>query len=133
NNDCLLADPDFLERGVELGESDPRVGIVGGKILVWPDTHLIWSTGGHIGFWGGETHVGHLETDHGQYDRVVARGFISGAFMLIKRQVIEAIGMLPEAYFFGKEEWEFSTRAIGAGFTLLYQPSFRVYHESSIS
>jgi GT2 family glycosyltransferase len=133
NNDCILADPDFLEKGVATAESSPAVGIVGGKIMLWPDTRVIWSTGGFIHFWGGEKHIGTFEVDRGQHDRVARRTFISGALMLIKREVFDRIGLLPEAYFFGKEEWEFSTRASRTGFTLLYQPAFRMYHEMSNS
>lgn len=133
NNDTIVYDRDFLLHAVELAESDPRCGIVGGKILFWPDTTRIWSTGGYITFLGGEVHIGHGEIDRGQYDQVRERRFISGALMLIKREVIEAIGLLPEVYFFGKEEWEFSTRALRAGFKLLYNPKFSVYHEASNS
>jgi len=133
NNDCIVYDKDFLNYGVELAESDPQCGIVGGKILFWPDTRRIWSTGGYITFWGGEKHIGHGEIDKGQYDKIVERHFISGALMLIKRSVFDRIGLLPEVYFFGKEEWEFSTRARKAGFRLLYHPKFSVYHEASSS
>jgi GT2 family glycosyltransferase len=130
NNDCIIFDPGFLEHGVALAEASPAVGLVGGKILFWPDTEMIWSTGGQIQFWGSEKHIGWRERDRGQYERILRRTFISGALMLIKREVIEAIGLLPDAYFFGKEEWEYSTRALRAGFLLLYQPKFRVYHEA---
>lgn len=133
NNDCVVDRPDFLEHGVAAAEADPRVGIVGGKILFFPDTTRIWSTGGWIGRWGDEHHVGHGETDRGQYDTAADRTFISGALMLIRRRVLERLGELPEAYFFGKEEWEYSTRAIRAGFVLRYEPSFRVLHEASDS
>lgn len=128
NNDCVVIDPGFLLRMVDLAEREPRCGIVGGKILFWPDTRVIWSTGGFIRFWGGETHIGHGEEDRGQYEQVARRSFISGALMLVKREVFERVGLLPEAYFFGKEEWEFSVGALRAGYTLLYHPRARIAH-----
>ncbi len=133
NNDCIVDDPEFLVHGAARLASDPRCGIVGGKILFWPETGRLWSTGGFIRFWGGERHLGHRELDHGQFDQPAERTFISGALMLIRREVFERIGPLPEAYFFGKEEWEFSRRAHRAGFRLLYEPAFRVLHEASNS
>lgn len=133
NNDCIVRDAEFIERAIQFAEENPTCGIVGGKILFWPDSDTIWSTGGYINRWGAETHIGHREVDQGQYDQVAERTFISGALMLIKRPVIERIGFLPEEYFFGKEEWEYSTRAIKAGFKLLYCPSFTIYHEASHS
>jgi GT2 family glycosyltransferase len=133
NNDCVVIEKDFLTPAIALAESDPNCGIVGGKILFWPDTTTIWSTGGFIRFWGDEKHLGHGEKDRGQFERVSPRRFISGALMLIKRAVLERVGLLPDAYFFGKEEWEFSTRTVHAGFTLLYHPGFRIAHEASNS
>jgi GT2 family glycosyltransferase len=133
NNDCVVVDPGFLEPMVTLAESDAGIGLVGGKIVFWPETSRLWSTGGTLDFWGGERHTGHRELDRGQHDRVAPREFISGALMLIRRAVVERIGELPEAYFFGKEEWEYSTRARRAGFRLRYQPAARIAHEASNS
>lgn len=133
NNDCVLWDPGFLEAGIARAERSPSIGIVGGKIRRWPDDGRLWSTGGRLSFWGEEVHVGHGEPDRGQYEEAAPRTFISGALMLIRRAVIEAIGPLPEAYFFGKEEWEYSTRARRAGFELWYEPAFRIHHEAGDS
>lgn len=133
NNDCIVKKMDFLNHGVAIAEENPQCGIIGGKILFWPEMQKIWSTGGYISYWGGEKHIGYQEIDAGQYNMVQERQFISGALMLIKRDVIGTIGMLPDAYFFGKEEWEYSTRAIKAGYKLLYNPQFSVVHEASHS
>ncbi|MQM37969.1 hypothetical protein KBTX_01973 [wastewater metagenome] len=133
NNDCIVYDKDFIRKSVMASESNKNIGIVGGKILFWPDTQRIWSTGGYIKFWGSEVHIGHGEKDKGQYDRAADRRFISGALMLIKREIFDHLGLLPEVYFFGKEEWEFSTRAARLGYRLLYHPNFSVYHEASNS
>lgn len=133
NNDCVVPPGPFLDPALQLAAEQPDCGIIGGKIMFWPDTRRIWSTGGFIRFWGGETHIGHGEMDRGQHDGVTERTFISGALMLIRRDVFDAIGLLPEAYFFGKEEWEFSRLAHRAGFRLLYQPEFVVHHEASDS
>ena len=133
NNDCVVIEPAFLEPMVQLAESDSSIGLVGGKIVFWPEVARIWSTGGTLEFWGGERHTGHRELDRGQHDRAAPREFISGALMLIRRAVVERIGALPEVYFFGKEEWEYSTRARRAGFRLVYQPAARIAHEASNS
>jgi GT2 family glycosyltransferase len=133
NNDCIVMDPEFLNPAIALAEKADIYGVIGGKILCWPDTKRIWSTGGYISRWGTEKYIGYTELDYGQYDAIEERRFISGALMLIKRSVIERIGMLPEQYFFGKEDWEYSSRAIKAGFTLLYCPAFNLCHEASHS
>jgi len=133
NNDCIVHDKEFLKNGISLAESNIDCGVVGGKILFWPNTKTIWSTGGYITYLSGEKHIGHKEIDRGRYNTVEKRQFISGALMLIKRRVFEKIGLLPDVYFFGKEEWEFSQRALKFGFQLYYCPIFSVYHEASNS
>jgi hypothetical protein len=133
NNDCVVVDPGFLEPMVSLAESDPGIGLVGGKIVFWPETTRIWGTGGRLDFRGAARYPGAREPDRGQVDEVAPREFISGALMLIRRAVVDRIGLLPEAYFFGTEDWEYSTRALRAGFRLLYQPAARVAHEAGNS
>jgi GT2 family glycosyltransferase len=133
NNDCIICDPGFLDKAVEFAESRPECGIEGGKILFWPETDRIWSTGGYVKALGAEKYIGYSELDVGQYEVVSEREFISGAFMLIKREVARTIGLLPEAYFFGKEDLEYPVRAARAGFKVLYNPEVTIYHEASHS
>lgn len=133
NNDCVILESNWLRHGLVAMESYPRTGIVGGKIYNWPPDRTIWSTGGYIKRLGGEVHIGHKEIDRGQHNKRLPREFISGACMLINRDVINTIGYLPQAYFFGKEEWEYSIRAGRAGFRILYEPAMRIWHEASSS
>lgn len=133
NNDCVAYRDDFLKYGVRTAESQPNCGIIGGKILYWANNDRIWSTGGEFNLWLDVRYIGHDEPDVGQYDEVSKRDFVSGALMLVKDEVFERIEYLPEEYFFGKEDWEFSLRANRAGFDLIYCPRFTVYHEASDS
>jgi N-acetylglucosaminyl-diphospho-decaprenol L-rhamnosyltransferase len=52
----------------------------------------------------------------------------SGASMMIRRQVIEAVGTLDEGFFLYFEETEFCWRACRAGFPMWYVPASRVMH-----
>lgn len=133
NNDAIITDPTFLEEGIRFIKQHPRCGILGGKILFWPETQRIWSTGGCTTFWGRETYVGYREVDLGQFNEPTRRGFISGACMLIPSGVLWECGLLPEAYFFGREDWEFSLRVRKAGYELWYDPNFCICHEASNS
>ncbi len=54
--------------------------------------------------------------------------WISGASMLIRPKVLEAIGGLDENYFLYFEETDFCRRARGAGFATWYVPESRVMH-----
>jgi len=54
--------------------------------------------------------------------------WISGASMLIRREVLESIGGLDENYFLYFEETDFCYRARRAGFSTWYVPESRVMH-----
>jgi GT2 family glycosyltransferase len=58
---------------------------------------------------------------------------VSGCAMLIKREVIERIGMLTEEYFFGFEDLDFCLRARIAGFRTACVGTVVVLHEGSVS
>jgi len=130
NNDATIA-RDSLPAAVDAAERHSSIGIVSGKILLARPPHTIWYAGGRIDRWRGQAVVrGFGEVDRGQYDQPGETGFVTGALMLIKRAVLTRVGLLPEEYFFGVEEWEFSERARRGGFKLFYVPSFVGSHEA---
>lgn len=57
-----------------------------------------------------------------------AVGWVAGASMIIRRQVLEAIGLLDERYFMYFEEVDFCRRAQRAGWECWYVPASRVVH-----
>lgn len=54
--------------------------------------------------------------------------WVSGASMIVRREVFESIGLLDEAYFMYFEETDFCLRAARAGFECWYVPSSRIIH-----
>ncbi|WP_240738288.1 glycosyltransferase family 2 protein [Deinococcus fonticola] len=129
NNDCRIYSIDFTYIQKRLSE-DKTIGIMGGKILNWPDTNKIWSVGGSVDSLGNIKYFGYGKVDTGQYDLENERSFISGAFMCIPRRSIERIGYLSEAYFFGKEDWEYCLRLRQSGAKLIYDPRLILYHDA---
>ncbi len=92
NNDAVVS-PQFLEEAIDKAEEDDRIGLVGGKILISDETRRIWYAGGEVLRWRGGVSVrGVGEIDHGQYDEAGEVGFITGALMLIKREVLIKVG-----------------------------------------
>ena len=53
--------------------------------------------------------------------------------MLIPRHTIDLVGMLPEEYFMGIEEWDYSTAVLNAGLRILYVPDFTSIHKAGAS
>jgi GT2 family glycosyltransferase len=128
NNDATIL-TGRLRSAVELAESDPRIGLISGKVLSSSESKTIWYAGGRLNRLRGQAIVrGFGEVDQGQYDSVCDVGFVTGALMLIKRVVLEVVGLLPEEYFFGVEEWDYSLATHRAGYRLCYVPDFAAFH-----
>ncbi len=128
NNDTLVA-PDFLTHLVNAA-ADRTVGIAGPTIYYadWPE--VIWTAGGAIDWRRGDTHmVGLDQPDQGQFGSVPREvDFVSGCAMLIRRDVLECVGLLDERFFLYYEEVEWCVRARRAGFRILHVPQAKVWH-----
>ncbi len=128
NNDVEV-EPDFLKPLLE-GLDQKDVEMVTPKILYRNNKQLIWHAGGHIkNNTVSAIARGYDEIDEGQYNEPVFTEWASGACCLFSRKLVDTIGFLEERYFFGQEEWDFSTSTIRAGFKILYEPKSVVYHE----
>lgn len=129
NNDVEVT-PEFMTPMLSALHQNQSVGIVTPKIMYRGDKDLIWHVGGYID----RNKVspvarGYNEIDKGQYDMAGPTEWASGACCLFSRELLDRIGFLEEKYFFGQEEWDFSTSAINAGFKIWYEPKAVVYHE----
>jgi GT2 family glycosyltransferase len=59
--------------------------------------------------------------------------WVSGAAMIIRREVLESIGLMDEAYFLYYEEVDFCLRAHRAGWSCWYVPEAGVIHRAGAS
>jgi GT2 family glycosyltransferase len=133
NNDTIV-DKHFLALLTDAAGTDPRVGMVGPKIYYHSDKQRLWYAGGKINWWKGlVSHIGIREIDHGQYDEQKETDYITGCCVLVRRSVIESIGMLDEKYFIYGEDADWSVRASRKGFKLLFVPSSKIWHKVSVS
>lgn len=129
NNDVEVS-PGFIEPLIDIFNVERKVGIVTPKILYRDNRSLIWHAGGYISL-KTITPVarGYNEIDNGQYDDIVCTEWASGACCIFPAEVLSEMGLLESAYFFGQEEWDFSSKAIQLGYKIVYCPSSIVYHE----
>jgi GT2 family glycosyltransferase len=133
NNDMEVV-PSFLQPAVQAAEADRAVGLVTGKILFKPPDCRIWHAGGRIDPIRGQAVTrGLRQVDRGQYDFPCETRWASGAMMLVKRLVMDTVGLLPEEYFFGQEEWDYSTAVRKTGYKIWYVPAFVAYHDVGAS
>ena len=75
--------------------------------------------------------IGFGEDDNGQYDTAHPTPYAHGAAMLIKREAIEKVGLMPECFFLYYEEIDWSLMFTRAGYEIWYDPSCTVYHKES--
>ena len=132
NNDTIV-DREFLSELVKVGESDPEIGMVGPKIYFYDYNgrkDIINFAGGKINFWKGQGyHIGANEIDKGQYDEIREVDYVEGSCFLIKKEVIEEVGMLDQEYFAYWEEADWCVRAHKAGYKVLHVPKAEIWHK----
>ncbi len=130
NNDTKV-DPDFLHRLVDATEADSRIGMAGPTIYYHEQPEVIWSAGGAIDWRRGSTYmVGLNERDEGQFGtepRPV--DFVTGCCILVRREVLEQVGLLDERFFAYYEETEWCIRAVRAGYNVVHVPLAQVWHK----
>ncbi len=61
-------------------------------------------------------------------DQLTEVDSVNGAFMLVRAQVIEQVGVLDEAFFFGGEDLDWAYRIKQAGWKVYYNPAVVVRH-----
>ncbi|MCP4536078.1 MAG: glycosyltransferase family 2 protein [Chloroflexi bacterium] len=130
NNDTEVA-PDFLRLLVEAAEADSQVGIVGPTIYYYEEPQTVWSAGGKIDWRRGATWmVGLDERDTGQFGESPREmDFCTGCALLIKRDVLQRVGLLDDRFFTYYEETEWCVRARRAGFKIVHVPTAKMWHK----
>jgi GT2 family glycosyltransferase len=124
-----------LGRLVKTLESDERIGVLGCRILEGEgDYPTVQSEGGNI-VWeaGGRSQLIRRGTRLGRRRRkaeVADVDFVPGAAMLVRSEVFEQVGLLPEHYFMYFEETEFCIQVVRAGWRVAVDPNAEVTHYS---
>ena len=134
NNDTILRPQtsDFRHL-IDRLESSPKIGVVCPKIRFAWGNHPIQFTGytplSKITV--RNKAIGFGEKDQGQYDSPHPTPYAHGAAMLIKREVIDKVGFMPECYFLYYEELDWSMMITLSGYEIWYEPACTIYHKES--
>lgn len=128
NEDTVL-DPDCLRLLAEAGESDPQIGIVGPMVYHYDEPEYIQSGGGMLGPYWQSIHLAKDERDRGQLKENHAVEWISGCAIMVRREVIEQVGMIDARFFYYWEETEWCLRAGKAGWRIVHVPAARLWHK----
>jgi GT2 family glycosyltransferase len=134
NNDTILT-PNTIEPLLEKFTSEKNVGVVSPKIKYFEDPELIQYAGytAMNPYTARNKGIGNLEKDNGQYDLSTETFFAHGAAMMIKREVIDKVGVMPEIFFLYYEEFDWCEQIRKAGYRIFYEPKSVIFHKESIS
>jgi len=133
NNDTVVP-AQALTLLVNESIKNPAVGILSPKICYYSRPDCIWFAGGKLGYLRVAGYNLGIDTlDSPKYDGLKLCTFITGCAMLIKRELVEAIGLLDPLYFLYYEDVDFSWRAINEGWDLGTYLDSVIYHKVSSS
>jgi GT2 family glycosyltransferase len=131
NSDAELP-PDCVER-LERGlAASPRAGIAAPVLVARDDPGRVLSAGIRFSPATGRMRLLGWRARHRPLPTVEVDA-VSACVMLIRRAVLERVGLLDEAYFFSFEDVDVCLRARGAGFTCLCVGDAVALHEGSRS
>ncbi len=116
-------------------ESSPKIGMVCPKILfAWENNPIQFAGYTPLSpITIRNKAIGFGEEDKGQYDTPHQTPYAHGAAMMLKREVIDKVGLMPECYFLYYEELDWSLMMTRAGYEIWYEPTNAIYHKESQS
>jgi GT2 family glycosyltransferase len=128
NDDTIMA-PDCISCMIESGESHPKIGILGPMIYHYDEQNVIQTAGGILDTRLYPSHLGQNEKDSGEFVIPHYVDWISGCAILVRREVIEQVGLLDERFFCYLEETEWCLRAKRSGWEILHVPQAKLWHK----
>lgn len=126
NDDTEIIDKKWLNKLVEVGERDNKIGILGGKII-YPDGSL-QNFGGYLKGWKIELELDDKAKEKFEVDHIM------GAFLMIKKEVIKDIGLLDEEFSpYLLEDTDYCLRAKKKGWKVISVPEVKIIHKKGKS
>ena len=132
NNDTVFKDFN-IQALIDRIKTSPEIGIVCPKIrFAWGNNPIQFAGYTPLSKITVRNHaIGFNEEDHGQYDTAHPTPYAHGAAMLISRDAIDKVSLMPECYFLYYEELDWSMMFTRAGYQIWYEPHCTIYHKES--
>ena len=106
--------------------------LVAPKMMYYPETNLIWWAGTKFKESEGcmTHHIGIQQEDKGQFDNTDKMDYAPTCCVLMKKEVVEDIGLMDEKYFAYYDDTDFFYRIYKQGkHQLYYYPFIQFYHK----
>jgi GT2 family glycosyltransferase len=127
-NPDAVADKYWLEKLVPAIQSSDEIGGVTGKLYYLGDRFgkdAVFCTWSKVNRFSASTYNFHKNEPISRVD------YMTGAAMIVKKQVIDKIGFLDPDYFLYFDETDWCARMIRAGYDLMYIPTAIAWHAVS--
>lgn len=139
NNDTELVEGS-IEQLLALFDELPKLGMVSPLICYFPGEE----TGGkEVVQYAGTTPVnaytarnstiGVMEENRGQFNSPQSTPYAHGAAMMMPREVVDTVGLMPESFFLYYEELDWCEQIRRAGYEVYVEPRTKIYHKESVS
>lgn len=134
NNDTEI-DPACVGVLVDFFQATPEAGMASPKIIYFNSDNRIQYVGCSAmnPYTGRNRRPGFGEKDSGQFDEIRQTDLVHGAAMMVPRQVIDKVGMMPELFFLYYEELDWCESIKKNGYKVYVVPTSKVYHKESMS
>lgn len=135
NNDTTV-ELDFLTQLIKAAESDRKIGMLGPKINFYNHKDRIWFLGGKINrLLNKGTHLYYDQVDSVENlpNELFEVDYFTGCALLIKKEVIEKIGLMWDGYFLYYEDTDWNLKAKKNGWKVIVAPKAKIYHKVSRS
>lgn len=135
NNDTEFT-ADLIETLVSTLDDNPNVGIVSPMIKYFDEPEIIQYAGfTDMNYYTcRNTCIGQFEKDLGQYYNINAQtGFIHGAAMMVRAEVLKSSGLMAENFFLYYEEMDWCEHIKKAGYQVWVNTNALIYHKESLS
>ena len=131
NNDVVLPEGTLAKLLVAL-EAHPERGIVGPRVLYRDRPDLVWCAGGMLTWRQNlSTLLGHKKDDGERWRAVRRVDYVAGCALLVRREVLDKVGLFDASYFAYMEDVDFCLRAKDAGFEVFLAGDAAAHHASS--
>jgi GT2 family glycosyltransferase len=131
-HDDLVLDGEAVHHLVAAMEADPRLAVVGPKLLSWRDDRELQSVGWTVDITGrADSGVDEGELDQGQRDQERRALYVSTGGMLVRRDTLDALGRFDRRYHLFRDDLDLCWRAWLAGHDVEVAPAAHGRHAAA--
>jgi GT2 family glycosyltransferase len=133
NNDTVV-DAETVGNLAAAAQAEPRAGIVVPKIYYFDQPEVVWSAGSRFRRFPPAVVLRRTAgADDGRYDRELNLEFTTTCALLLRRSLIEDVGLLDPNFFILYDDYDLSLRAREQGYLIRFAPDAHLRHKVSKS